>query len=307
MKSKICLNQRADWDDYFYELSQGIKNVIVEIIDKYTFCRLDLKKEDLKGKHGIDELLYKAIKKFIIENGVPASVYIETEEPLIRDKADFSIFIDPVDGSLNRDLGVGDPAIAVTFSFKEKPKFIDICYGYVYGLHSEDTYFTKGGKSYFKRKASAAIEIQCDKFVKRLKDAILYYNDGYGGEFALNSLKRAGALPLFVKHHNAFDNTAMEICQICRGAAHLRVEARSYEKDGRQRGSEHANMLAAFSIGKNAGLIVTDLNGAPLDEVYIDLDKPQDFICGCGPELLKETIGILERNKHILAEKLEED
>ena len=68
---------------------------------------------------------------------------------------------------------------------KEKPKFKDIICGYVYGLHSGNTYFSKYGKSYYiKKTKSSQKEIFCDSSVKKLKDAILYYNDGYGSEFA---------------------------------------------------------------------------------------------------------------------------
>jgi fructose-1,6-bisphosphatase/inositol monophosphatase family enzyme len=114
--------------------------------------------------------------------------------------------------------------------------------------------------------------------VTRLEDAILYYNDGYGSTFAHAALRRAGFLPLRVRHHNAFDNTALELAQICRGAAHLRVEARSYLRRGIRRGSDHANILPAFALGRYAGLVVGDLDGRPLDELEIDMDRAQDFV-----------------------------
>lgn len=106
-----------------------------------------------------------------------------------------------------------------------------------------------------------------------------------------------------MKHHNAFDNSAIEVCQICRRAAHLRVEARSYEKDGQMKGSDHANMLTAFSIGKKAGLIITNLKGEPLGDVAIELDKVQDFICSSSLELLQETLSLLHKNCQILGKE----
>lgn len=90
----------------------------------------------------------------------------------------------------------------------------------------------------------------------------------------------------------------------CPGGAHLRVEARSYQKGMKRKGSDHANILTAFSIGKPAGLIIIDLEGKPLDDIIIKLDEPQDFICAVSRELLDETLDVLRNNQKLLREEL---
>lgn len=286
----------------FLTLSQEIQSIILNELEKYPVGRFNLPDVDLKECHYADRLIYLSLVEFFGTRNLPAHIYIESCDPIMCDGSpEFCIFIDPIDGSLNRDLGVGDPAIVIAYASGSNPRFCDVFQGYVYGLHSGNTYYSKDAKSYWlPHNHQNAIEIACDSIVSQLKDAILYYNDGYGQEFARQSFFRAGILPLLVKHHNAFDNTAMEICQICRGTAHLRVEARSYVSQGKLKGSEHANILAAFAIGKAAGLLVTDLHGNSLDDVVIDVDAVQDFICACNKDLLSETIKVLADNQQLL-------
>jgi fructose-1,6-bisphosphatase/inositol monophosphatase family enzyme len=284
---------------HLFSLSQDIQRIILNVLKEFPVGRLSLPDGDLKGYHYADKRVYESLAEFFRSRRLPAHIYIESGDPIIcRNSPLFCIFIDPIDGSLNRDLGVGDPAIVIVYAWGSSPRFRDVFDGYVYGLRSGDTYYSKDGRSYWiPCNKKTAIEIACDSTITELKDTILYYNDGYGQEFAKQAFFKAGILPLLVKHHNAFDNAALEICQICRGAAHLRVEARAYRSRGKLKGSDHANILAAFAIGKAAGLRVTDLAGESLEDVAIDVDAVQDFICACNEELLSETVSVLSENQ----------
>jgi len=284
------------------KLSKDIQKIVLDELATCPVGKLQLPDNDLKGVHDADKKIYECLVSFFHTQQLPANIYIESSEPIFyHDTPEFCIFIDPIDGSLNRDLKVGDPSISIAYAYGQQPRFSDIFSGYVYGLHSGDSYYAQYGKSYWQpHNHTEAIEISCDTTVTKLEDAILYYNDGYGQNFAKQALLKAGALPLKVKHHNAFDNTAMEICQICRGVAHLRVEARSYHHQGKLKGSDHANMLAAFSIGKTAGLLVTDLAGNVLDNLVIEIDNVQDFICASHENLLSETLDVLANNQALL-------
>jgi fructose-1,6-bisphosphatase/inositol monophosphatase family enzyme len=290
-----------DYDSYFFHLSEKIRKIIMKTLKKHDSNKLKLFDDDLKGEHEADREVYSRLLNFFSKSKIPANVHIEGEEShYYKGNPKFVIMIDPIDGSLNRDLNVGDPGIVVTFSLSLKPKFRDICFGYIYGIHSSDIYYSKNGKSFYKKRGNRAIEMHCEDTVNQLKDAILYYNDGYGTEFAKASFRKAGALPFFVKHHNAFDNTALEICQISRGAAHIRVEARSYVKGNKLKGSDHANILPAFAIGAPSGLIITDLNGNSIENIEIDLDKTQDFIICANKNLLTEALNIIKDNLNTL-------
>lgn len=291
----------------FLDLSIEIKKVILHELSRFPSGNLRLLETqgtDLKGKHQADEQVYHALADFFSLQQLPANIYIESGPPLLcGTEAEFCIYIDPVDGSVNRDLGVGDPGIVIAYAAGCSPHFKDVFAGYVYGLRSRDTYYSTDGKSYYQPSDSVhAVEILCDQRVTRIQDAILYYNDGYGKEFAMHAFNKAGILPFLVKHRNAFDNAGLEICQLCRGAAHLRVEARAYQARGRMKGSDHANMLAAFAIGKGAGVLVADLKGNSFDNTTIEVDRVQDFLCASNENLMQETLKILECNQELLRE-----
>lgn len=205
---------------------------------------------------------------------------------------------------INRDLGVGDPGCVFAFApvNLNEIRFKDIFGGFVFGLHSNHIYASIYPNTYFYQDCNSdPIKIKCDSHLPdKLIDSYLYLNDGYGSHFAKSAYEKAGALPLFVKHRNAFDNAALEICQICRGAAHIRVEARSTTVNGKLKGSDHANILPAFAIGKGSGLIVTDIEGNSLEDEVVSLDKVSDFICCSNKLLLNQTIDILKNNRKIL-------
>jgi len=304
MKRKVILSQKN-----LFNLSQKIRDTVLSVLINNRRCiQLNLSETDLKANHFWEDKVYNSLKRFFVSSKIEASIHIEGYPSILSSNTRFHIFIDPVDGSLNCDLAVGDPAVVIAYAYGKMPSFKDIFCGYVYCLRSKDTYFSKKGCVYYRKAESKKpFRIKCDSSVKKLKDAILYYNDGYGQEFAEASFKKAGALPLFVKHRNAFDNAAAEICQLARGAAHLRVEARSYQKGRQKRGSDHANILTAFSIGKPAGLIVTDLEGKPLDDIIIKLDESQDFICVASKELLDETLNVLRHNQELLRRILDRE
>jgi len=293
----------------FVHLSHTIRELILRGLSLFpsgSLQLLDTQGADLKGKHRADEQVYGALAQFFAAHQLPANIYIESGPPLLCGaEAEFCIFIDPVDGSVNRDLGVGDPGIVIAYATGSAPQFQDIFGGYVYGLRSHDTYYATGGRSYYRpHDAAHAVEIFCDRRVTRLQDAILYYNDGYGQACARHAFQKAGMLSLLAKHHNGFDNAGVEICQLCRGAAHLRVEARAHPTEGGMQGSDHANMLAAFAIGKGAGVLVTDLQGKSFAQSPIEVDRVQDFICVSNEKLLHETLTILARNQELLRELL---
>lgn len=287
----------------FLNLAQSLHKVIVtSLSNRETGCLSLTDPSDLKSEHNVEKHLRDAILNYVQRQDLNINLYIEGHQAILeRKQPEMILFIDPVDGSLNRDLQVGDPSIVITYAQKQSPAFKDILGGYVYGLRSGDTYFSVEGKSYYLPCGNKQpLIISCDHSVSQPRDAILYFNDGYGIKFAEQAFLKAGVLPFLVRHRNAFDNASMEICQMCRGAAHLRVEARSFMKDGVMKGSEHANILAAYGIGKGANLLVTDLDGRFLDNTIIEIDHVQDFICCSNRQLLERTIDSIQNNESLL-------
>lgn len=287
-------------------LAEDIKNIVVAVHQQFQSGDLTVD-GDLKGHHSVDEIAIDKIKEHLTTINIQANIYIEGHEPIIQgDDPEFSIYIDPVDGSLNRDLRVGNPSCVIAMSSHKESQFKDLEFGYVYDLHSGDTYYSYNDEAfYITAGQEEAIQIKCDSSVYKLEDAIAYINSGYGADFAKQEFLKTGVLRFLVKHVNGFDNTSMEICQMARGAAHLRVESRSYTDSNRKKkGSDHANLIAAMTIGKASGLYITDLEGKPLDEEMIDIDKVQDFICCSNPDLLEETVDKIRNNQLLLSESI---
>ena len=129
----------------FLNLSLKIKDVILRELSQFPSGSLQLLETqgaDLKGKHQADEQVYRSLTQFFSSQQLPANIYIESGPPLLcGTEAEFCIFIDPVDGSVNRDFGVGDPGIVIAYADGRLPQFKDIFGGYVYGLRSRDTYY----------------------------------------------------------------------------------------------------------------------------------------------------------------------
>jgi fructose-1,6-bisphosphatase/inositol monophosphatase family enzyme len=283
----------------------NIKKITLSVLSKFKESKyIDCTGDDLKGEHHADEEVINELQHYFTTENTKYNVFFEGGI-VVQNNASKSLLIDPVDGSINRDLYVGDPGIVVAYAHTNTPAFKDIIGGFVYGIHSNDSYFSIGNKSYLNEKGCTNWEeIYCNNKVTRLEDAILYYNDGYGKEYAKSSYKKTGSLPLFVKHRNAFDNTALELCQMSRGAAHVRVESRSYTKNGKLKGSDHANIITAFAIGKAAGLITVDLNGNCFKHEKINLDDVKDFICCSNKLLLQEVLSVIENNQQILMNEM---
>jgi len=103
---------------------------------------------DLKGHHRVDDQLSGAITAWWEASRLPVRLYLEGQAP--QDPpgrtAVAALLIDPIDGSINRDLMVGDPGFALAVADTPVPRFGDLIGGWVYGLHSGDRYHTAGGQ-----------------------------------------------------------------------------------------------------------------------------------------------------------------
>jgi hypothetical protein len=114
----------------FVHLSLTIQAVILRGLAQFpsgSLQLLDTQGTDLKGKHQADEQVYCSLAQFFSAQPLPTNIYIESGPPLLcGSEAEFCIFIDPVDGSVNRDLGVGDPGIVIAYAAGSVPQFQDI-------------------------------------------------------------------------------------------------------------------------------------------------------------------------------------
>ena len=233
---------------------------------------------DLKSAHRVDRLAIEAIKGEL--KNYDCNIFIESAPETIKKGAKFSIFIDPIDGSLNWDRGVGDPCIAIAISEKiNNIMFRDLIFAFVEGLRSGDFYYTDGEKSmFFNNITKKQCQIKVGD-IKNLAEATAYLRFGYS--LANRQLDKTESLLLSSKDIRSFENTGIEICEIARNAADFLVEARKE--------SDFFNLLA-YPILKNAGVIITDLDGNSYNDQLVDLSKKYDFVCCANKNILSDII-----------------
>jgi fructose-1,6-bisphosphatase/inositol monophosphatase family enzyme len=238
--------------------------------------------EDVKSTHKADKLAIGIIEQELKD--LPCQVYMESYVSKMHPDPQFTIFIDPLDGSLNWDRGVGDAAFALAIIEKplEEVTFGDLTFSYVEGLRSGDFYYAENGKSFFHSALMQKTSQLQTHRVKNMSSAHAYLKSGYQAA----QLHFTQALPLYlaVKDIRAFDQSAIEICEIARNAADIMLENRNL--------SDFYNLLA-YPVLKFAGGSIFTLDGVDLASQKLNTEKQYDFIAGNDKELLMEALEII--------------
>lgn len=243
---------------------------------------------DLKSVHAIDA--YTATLAQQVFAQYDCNLFIESLASTPRADAQFAVYIDPIDGSLNWDRGVGDPCVVIAIAEGPQAECLDdLSIAYVQGLRSGDIYYTQGERALFHSHISGQeTEIAC-RGVTQLAQATAYLRCGYS--MAERQLQHS--LPLFLRARDirAVDNAGMELCEIARNAADIMVEARHI--------SDFFNLLA-YPILRYAGGRLTDLQGNPLGPQAIQIDAPYDYIACNNAQLQDEALELIQRmrNEH---------
>ncbi len=236
-----------------------------------------------QAKHEINrqagEIIYSCLADY------PINLYLQGEHPKLNPYAGYSIFVDPIDGTSNWLRQVGDPSLVIAITSKTLDVTLgDLEFAYVQGLRTGNCYYGTLSAAYFKSAHSQDYsQIYCHSQVS-LEDAIAYLRPGY------NRAKEAlsGSFPLWLccRDIRSIDNSAMELCEIARGAADVMVECRH--------ASENYNLLA-YPILKAAGGYLVDFRGNSLESLSLDSEYIVDYVtCGSG-YLLREILHIIQR------------
>lgn len=237
---------------------------------------------DIKGTHRADELAYLVITEAL--SGVRVRGVVEGM-PIIHPHIDAPIlYIDPVDGSRNWDRQVGDPAFAMALSLKPSGHTLDdLQWSFVEGLHSADRYYTLKNRAHFRLHAKRKI-YPLTKAVGqlRLEEMVAYIKPGYSA--ADKVLRIGGDLMQAVKDIRAFDNSAMELCHLARGACDLILEARDL--------SDFYNLLA-WPILRASGAELYALDGQLLRERLFEPGQIMNFIALRQPGSKEEVLAKL--------------
>ncbi len=229
--------------------------------------------QNSKATHHADKIASKAILE-ILQNE-PCRLFMESFEHTSSSNPKFCVFIDPVDGSINWDRGIGDPAVCIAITSQlAEVKYKDLEFVYVQGLRSGDIYFYANGQAWYQNKLTGKIWLMKSNQSIALSDAMGYLKTGYGG--ARKQLDKT--LPLFYKCKDirAIDNSAMELAELSRGATNFIVDARDL--------SDGYNLLA-YPMIKHCGGKITNLKGHDIGELELNPSQIINFIAASDQKL----------------------
>ncbi|MEQ8974870.1 MAG: inositol monophosphatase family protein [Coleofasciculus sp. C1-SOL-03] len=236
-----------------------------------------------KAKQEIDHKASEIIDSCLAD--YPINLYLQGEHPKLNPHANYSIFVDPIDGTSNWLRQVGDPSFVMAIAAKSSDVTLgDLNFAYVRGLRSGDCYYGTQCAAYFRSAhRQDYTQIYCHSQVS-LEDAIAYLRPGY--HRAKEALSGSFPLWLCCRDIRSVDNSAMELCEIARGAADFMVECRH--------ASENYNLLA-YPILKSAGGYLVDFRGNSLASLSLESEYIVDYVaCGSG-YLLREILHIIQR------------
>jgi len=232
---------------------------------------------NLKAVHEIDDEAGAIVRESL--DNRRCNVVIEGEA-VPATEADFCVYVDPVDGSLNWDRGTGDPAFVLAVAAGPRAGCLDdLAFAYVEGLRSGDIYRTDGGRAVYRAALAGREQRLRTGAPDRVEDATGYLRAGYGG--ARRQLARTLPLYLGARDLRASDNAAIEFGEIARNAAHFMVEARSL--------SDGFNLLA-WPIVRAAGGVLRTLDGGDLPRQPFNPNAAADYVLAGGETLARDVV-----------------
>jgi len=234
--------------------------------------------EESKATHQVDKIAVEEILKVIRE--IPCDLYMESFDQIHKNNSEFTIFIDPVDGSINWDRGIGDAGICIAISnIKGEVYYRDLNFVYIQGFRTGDVYCFENGKGWYENNLTGKRwPLKFLKYVP-LHNAMGYLKTGYGG--AKKQLEKS--LPLFYlcKDIRSFDNSAMELAELSRGATDFIVDSRDL--------SDSFNLLA-YPLIKHVGGIITNLAGEDIGNYKITPGGIINFVAAGSLSLHQEVL-----------------
>lgn len=265
-------------------LGKALKTFLIAQLKEKGFTGVQAKDAaDTKGTHLVDQQAFSILSELLKDT--PCNIFMEGFPAQMKPSAAFSIFLDPMDGSINWDKGVGDPCLALAITEKQTSwKFSDLSFAYVEGFRSGDYYYTRSEQAfYYSNLLQQEYEIQAGGATK-IEECYAYIKTGYSG--AERQLIESYPLMMLCRDIRAFDNSGTELAQLARGSADFMVEARQL--------SDFFNLLA-YPIVKFGGGEIYTLQGESIADLPMDMEKQYDFIAVKNPSLMLEIMPVLEQ------------
>jgi len=200
----------------------------------------------------IDDISEKAIFEQLEKEGLSFRILSEEcGERIIGKSPEYTLIIDPLDGTYNAASGIPFYSISIAFI---RENVNDACFGYVKNLASGDTFFAQKGKGAFLNGKSLK---PSDK-----PDINKYCISVYGYR---PHVEETTTLCRKVRRIRILGSVALELCYVAAGKLDTFIDVR---------GSLRLTDIAAGKlIIEESGGIVTDGNGESLKLIYTIVNK----------------------------------
>lgn len=238
---------------------------------------------DLKSAHAIDARAAGIARRAL--RGFHCNLVVEGDVAEDDPDAAFCVYLDPVDGSLNWDRGIGDPALVLAVAHGPRAGCIDeLAFVGIEALRSGDRYWTADGDAFHRCALSGRRQRLRTAAPRHVREAVGYLRAGYGG--ARRQLARTLPLYLAARDLRAVDNAATEFGEIARNAAHFLVEARGI--------SDGFNLLA-WPLVRAAGGVLRGLDGSDIVQAPFTPAAATDYVLAGNPALADDLLSRLQR------------
>lgn len=235
-------------EGYFLGLSNRIADAVYERI-KDVVGTSDAEDVVYMGADGtptkmIDDISEKVILELLGKEGRSVRVLSEEcGEKVIGDLPEYTIIVDPIDGTYNASFGIPFYSISLAIA-TDGPQ--DVCFGYVRNLATGDVFYSERGKGAFLN--NQRIQISKRSEINRLCISVYGYRP---------HIEATAILCRNVRRIRVLGSVALELCYVAAGKLDAFVDVR---------GSLRLTDVAAGKlIVEEAGGKVTDSCGAPLE------------------------------------------
>jgi myo-inositol-1(or 4)-monophosphatase len=226
--------------------------------------------EETSATRQIDLTIQEAVLSVLTD--LPVEIISEEESEERKERpTDFFVVLDPIDGTTNFDHGIPFYAISIAAGRKsdDGPKIGDIEFAIILTV-SGDCFMAQKNKG-----ASVNGSLIQTSQVNELEKAIIRPTS----EFT----KRDLALDKKFDSYLYLGSTAIELAMLARGAVDIFVETKKRKV---------FDFAAAYLIAKEAGAVITDLQGNDLDKEYVNKKTRSTLIIAANEKLHGEILKI---------------
>lgn len=221
--------------------------------------------------------------------GKRCNVYVRGQVTGFDPYAPAALYIAPVTSTIAWDRRIGDPAFVMAWTAGPAASSLEELAGaYVEGLISGDRYWADYGQAFYRCWLTGRTVGLGHQGPQVLEQATGYLPCPSGSDTSVMAIT-FGLLASAGEVHEA-RNTAIELCQIARGAAGFMVQG----------GTQHRDLsLLSWPILRAVGGDLLKVDGTPLAEHCAQPDKPAMFIAAASSGLANQVVERIHQTREL--------